>query len=463
MQAQLPVHIGQPQNPLPSRSTIDPSSSLTSYEVESMAAVRRPSLHEIDWTQHEVEPRWLEYETSDCVAALTPASSRGASERQRLVAGAAGRGETVLLVDVMGNVNEIRRNVFVNYDASIDLLDHETTIVGYRLPRGSRPVLADGLNAADRDLGLRLLNRPPDTWWRLESRGAGKYLSESGWQKTEPVGELCPILLDSLGAPVVAVWVSPDERQRWYIVPDGTDWDTVIDWLVHHAVPAYVPDAPQRHRLTSAVNPDLETPAENEARVALADLEVRYAQDKARLEQDLADAKAVADPVRNGLLFGTGQALVDAVTRALSAAGFAVDDVDARLGATKSADLLVAFGPHRRLVEVKSERGPAKEALVGDLRRHLDTWGELQPGSPADGGTLIVNHQHKLAPGQRPRQIYRRPEFVNTLTVPVVSTLDLFDWWRTKDWKAIRTAVLGTAPTADNQPSTGLAEEPRTT
>lgn len=64
-------------------------------------------------------------------------------------------------------------------------------------------------------------------------------------------GELCPILLDSLGAPVVAVWVSPDERQRWYIVPDGTDWDTVIDWLVLHAVPAHVPDASRRHRLTS--------------------------------------------------------------------------------------------------------------------------------------------------------------------------------------------------------------------
>lgn len=102
----------------------------------------------------------------------------------------------------------------------------------------------------------------------------------------------------------------------------------------------------------------------------------------------------------------------------------------------------MTFGPHRRLVEVKSERGNAKEPLVGDLRRHLDTWSELQPGIPVDGGTLIVNHQHKLPPGQRLRQIYRRPEFVNTLTVPVVGSLDLFDWWRTKNWEAIRTAVL---------------------
>jgi hypothetical protein len=444
MQAQLPVHIGKPRNPLPPRSTVDSSSSLASYVVESVEAVRRSSLHEIDWTRHEVEPRWLEYETSDCVAALRPHSSRGASELQRLVAGATGRGETVLLVDVMGDAGEIRRNVFVDYDASIELVDHETTIAGFRLPLGTRPVLADGLDAADWDLGLRLLNRPPDAqWWKLERRGTGKHLGGRGWHITEPVGELRPILIDSLGAPVAAVWVSPDERQRWYIVPDGTDWDTVIAWLMIHAVPAYVPEAPRRHRLASAVDPDLETPAESEARVALADLEIQYARDKARLEQNRADAKAVADPIRYGLLFGTGRVLVDAVAEALSAAGFAVDDVDAMLGATKSADLLVTFGPHRRLVEVKSAGDDAKEPLVGALLRHQDTWGELQPGTPPDGGTLIVNHQHKRPPGQRSRQIYRRSEFVNTLTVPVVGTLDLFDWWRMKDWGAIRTAVLG--------------------
>ncbi len=349
----------------------------------------------------------------------------------------------MLLVDVIGDVGEIRRNLFVDNDASIDLVDHETTIAGFRLPRGTRPVLADGLDAADRDLGLRLLSRPPDAqWWKLERRGAGKHLGGRGWHMTEPVGELRPILIDSLGAPVVAVWVSPDERQRWYIVPDGTDWDTVIAWLMIQAVPAYVPDAPRRHRLASAVDPDLETPAETEARVALADLESRYARDKARLEQNLADAKAVGDPIRYGLLFGTGQVLVEAVAQALSAAGLAVDDVDAMLGATKSADLLVTFGLHPRLVEVKSAGGDAKEPLVGDLLRHLDTWSELQPGIPLDGGTLIVNHQHKQPPGQRSRQIYRRPEFVNTLTVPVVGTLYLFNWWRTKDWEAIRTAVL---------------------
>ncbi|WP_433261568.1 hypothetical protein ACQPZF_27175 [Actinosynnema sp. CS-041913] len=421
--------------------------------------VRRPSLHEVDWARHEVEPRWLGYETAHCVAALEPNLYNGTNELRRFLAGAARRDETALIIAVMGTVKGRPSRPPGDYDDSIALLDHDTTIYGCLCPQGTRPVLADALDPADRDLGLRLLNRPPDaSWWEMQSDREGGDPAGAQWGTTRPAGQLRPILLDPLGTPVVAVWVSPDERERWYIVPDGVDWDTMIDWLVQRAVPAYAPDAPRRHRLTFAVDADLETPAETEARAALADLEVRYARDRARLQQDLADATAVADPIRNGLMFGTGSVLVDAVTQALSAAGFTVDDVDARLGATVSADLLVTFGPHHRLVEVKSEGGRAKEALVGDLLRHLSTWGGLQPDSPVDGGTLIVNHQRKQPPGERFRQIYGRPEFVKTLTVPVVGTLDLFDWWKTENWEAIRTAVLGTSPTADGQPSTGLVE-----
>lgn len=464
MQAQLPVHIGRPQNPLPSNSGPDRSSPPTGYEVEPVLTVRRPSLHEVDWARHEVEPRWLGHETAHCVAALEPDLYNGTNELRRFLSGTAGRGETALIVAVMSTSEGRPSWPPVDYDDSIELLDHDTTIYGCLCPQGTRPVLADTLDPADRDLGLRLLNRPPDaSWWEMQSDHEGGDPAGARSGTTRPAGQLRPILLDSLGTPVVAVWVSPDERERWYILPDDIDWDTVIDWLVQHAIPAYVADAPRRHRLASAVDPGLETRAETEARAGLADLETRYARDKARLEQDLADARAVADPIRNGLLFGTGQALVDAVAQTLSAAGFAVNDLDAELGATVSADLLVAIGPHRRLVEVKSERGNAKEALVGDLRRHLDTWSDLQPDSSVDGGTLIVNHQRKQPPGQRSRQIYGRPEFVRTLTVPVVSTLDLFDWWKIENWEAIRTAVLGTAPTADDQPSTRLVEGPAST
>jgi hypothetical protein len=80
---------------------------------------------------------------------------------------------------------------------------------------------------------------------------------------------------------------------------------------------------------------------------------------------------------------------------------------------------------------------------VGDLQRHLATWPELRPQEPVDGGVLIVNHQHKLEPYQRAPQVYSRREFVAALTVPVLSTRALFDWWRVSDWSAIRQGVLG--------------------
>jgi hypothetical protein len=65
---------------------------------------------------------------------------------------------------------------------------------------------------------------------------------------TGPDGNLAPLPVDGLGDPVVAVWTSPQLDLRWYIVPDQTDWPTVIDWLVQQALPAYVPGALHRSR-----------------------------------------------------------------------------------------------------------------------------------------------------------------------------------------------------------------------
>ena len=61
---------------------------------------------------------------------------------------------------------------------------------------------------------------------------------------------------------------------------------------------------------------------------------------------------------------------------------------------------------------------------------------------------LIVNHQHKLHPSEKSAQVYSRPEFVaslEALPVTVISSVELFNWWRTAGWAAIRTAVLGDA------------------
>jgi len=133
-------------------------------------------------------------------------------------------------------------------------------------------------------------------------------------------------------------------------------------------------------------------------------------------------------------------------------------NLDDLLGDTASADLLVTYAQKRWLVEIKSASGRASEALVGDLKRQLETWAQLRLGEPAGGGMLIVNHQHKRAPYELVRQVYSRPEFVSALTIPVLGTRELFDWWRTADWSSIREAVLGqtTNPTDEPSPLTAV-------
>lgn len=117
-------------------------------------------------------------------------------------------------------------------------------------------------------------------------------------------------------------------------------------------------------------------------------------------------------------------------------------------GHRHGTDLLVTLGAHRRLVEVKSEGRNASESLVKDLLKHLRTWPELRPELPVGGGALVINHQHRLPPNERTRALYSRPEFVATLTVPVIAVRDLYDWWRTSDWTAIQRAILGIEPPA---------------
>jgi hypothetical protein len=256
---------------------------------------------------------------------------------------------------------------------------------------------------------------------------------------------LHPILIDALGDPVVAAWTPPSGDQRWYVIPDGTDWDNVLGWLMHRALPEYVPTALRRARSPHFVDPDLQTADELAARQALTELESRYAQEKLRLEADLRLAVSSAEPVRTAC--STAPAPGGGRRRGgahLGRAGHGRPGPGARRH--QSADLLVSAGPQRRLVEVKAASGPAQESLVGHLQRHLDTWPQLRPDEPVSGGVLVVNHQHRLHLSERTARVYSRPEFIDALTVPVLSTVALFNWWRTSDWTAIRTAVLGAGP-----------------
>ncbi|MDT5024675.1 MAG: hypothetical protein QOE61_1101 [Micromonosporaceae bacterium] len=237
------------------------------------------------------------------------------------------------------------------------------------------------------------------------------------------------------------------------MLPDGLAWDNVLGWLMHSALPQYAPDVLRRARSPHFIDPELQTRDETAARTALTELEEGYALERGQLEQELQEAEAKAAPIRYGLLYGSGSELVEAVAAVFTAAGLAVVDLDADLGATQSADLLVsAPGADRFLVEIKGSGGPAREDLVSHLVRHLQTWPDL----PVAGGVLVVNHQHKLHPTERTEQVYARPEFVGTLPVLVVSSLQLFCWWRVRDWAAIRTAILG----ADPVPAGGIAASP---
>ncbi|MEE4544088.1 hypothetical protein V2S66_19180 [Streptomyces sp. V4-01] len=450
------VHIGV-QNPA---EFLEPHPDAHEHVRELWAAAHR--YDGIGWEKAGADPRWLRADTSTCAAAINPShfSGRGADEFTRFLDGAASRGEKALIIATMGDANsEPRNSIFGGDVASVYFRNFDGSIAGKRLGTSSEITLAPGLDPVDHDLALRIRNSSDDgPWWAMTPRPVTAE-GLSGTTVYQPEGELVPILVDTLGEPVVARWMPNDGKQIWYIVPDGINWNAVVGWLVQRALPAHVPEALRRVRSPHSINPDLETTAESSARLALEELESHYAAEKVRLEAEQKAAKDAAEPVRSGLLFGTGSTLVDAVAVVLRAAGFDITDLDEELG-TKSADLLAIWGGEARLVEVKSEGGQAKEALVADLERHLSTWPKLRPNQPVTRGTLVVNHQHKLDPAQRKQEVYERPEFVAALQHPVIPAMGLFEWWRTEDWAAVRTAVLGQHH--GTEPSRSAPTEPET-
>ncbi|MFI0813446.1 hypothetical protein [Streptomyces echinatus] len=314
------------------------------------------------------------------------------------------------------------------------------------------PALADGLDHAEHDLGTRLLNRPPDTWFGLT------YLMESsssrpGVARVWPPpgeGELRPILVDGLGDTVAGVWMPADGSARWFVVPHGTDQRLLVEWLVQHALPVYVPGALTRARSTLVRDPALATNAEARLVETIAEEQLAHERRQTELQQQLAALRAVADPLRDGLLFGTGRPLEDAVHDVLVAAGVTVTRLDDVYG-TKSADLLAEYGGRRVLVEVKSANNRPPQSLPDKLIKHLNTWPGLTGTDPVDSGVLVVNHQIKLPPAQRDAEVYTDRAFADALTVPVIGSARLFDWWRREDWNAVRHAVFG---------DTGVAQPP---
>jgi hypothetical protein len=408
----------------------------------------------VDWAALGVEPRWKDQETSDCAAVLSPilGPATGLEPYKRYAAGVRKRGETALVVACTG-AGRRSHNVFSGTVApGIHLPHYYGSISANPLPVGEFETHADGLDHAEHELGTRLLNRPPVTWFRLT------YLRDSGSSRPGAArmwpppgnGELRPILVDGLGHPVAGVWVPAGGSARWFVVPHGTDQRLLAEWLVQHALPAYVPGALTRARSTLVRDPALATDAEARLVETIAKEQSAHERRQTELQQQLTALRAVADPLRDGLLFGTGRSLEDAVHDVLVSAGATVTRLDDVYG-TKSADLLGEYDGRRVLVEVKSASNRPPHSLPDKLLKHLNTWPGLPGTEPVDGGVLVVNHQIKLQPAQRDAEVYTDRAFADRLPVPVIGSARLFEWWRREDWDAVRHAVFG---------DTGVAQPP---
>jgi hypothetical protein len=401
---------------------------------------KRPTpwaLDTLDWASEGFEPRWLGQESSDCAVSFDPSilSGHGADELQRFTEGLRTRSDLGIVIWTAGlndNPDPTSFNVFGGGDSVLTPL--EGSVSCQRLPLGVQPTVADNLVPADRDLALRLRNDPcVSRWWALDLQA----VNPGGATTANPApARLVPLLHDQTGA--ILAGVAEVDRQRWYFLPRGAEPVGVLRWLMHRALPLWTPDALRAARRSTAVDEQLQTPTERSLRAELTKLETTYARRREALDAELARATEEADVVRAGLLYGRGAELEDAVAQALRTAGLHVQSLDVLLGGTKSADLLVEHQGNRWLVEIKSANGAAKESLVGDLARHQETWPQLRPDLPVAGCVLIVSHHLAATPNERPEQIYNRPEFRGSLTVPVISARTIFNLWRDQDAAALR-------------------------
>lgn len=447
-QLPIPVHVGS--EPPASRDDIEARQKEFGGDASPwLLKQRRPALAgaALDWSVLGFEPRWLGFDTADCVAALQPSiySGHGADEFNRFRQAAESRGETALVISPIGQLDDGNARCVFGPSDSIYLGRVASRINGRPLGRGASVRPAGGLGGADGLLALRLLScDPAPSWWTLSLDGV-TMRAYNGTMHHPAQGSLEPIIETELGEPVVAAWVSPDGVERRYVVPFETPWPVLLKWLLEQGLPEFLPGAMRRARRHLTSDTTTMTRRERDARSALVELETDYATRRANLEHDLEGSQAAASAVREGLLYGTGGALVDAVRAVLESADVKVVDLDEELGGTKNADLLCSFGGRARLVEVKSASGPAPERAYQDLVRHLREWEQIQASTPIGGGALVINHQHRLVPDERRKRPYDRPEFLAAQTEPVVTTLALFEAWREDDVTAVRRLIFGDA------------------
>jgi hypothetical protein len=371
---------------------------------------------------------------------------RGAAEWQRFLAGTQVRGDVALAISMIGSPAPPQTRGLLGAGAGVSLpgAGGFNSVAGPRIMLATAPTPADDLGRADRDLALRLVNARDSTlrWWSLHLDGAEIHRGGSSSQVINPTGSLTPLLFSAAGEVVAAVWISPDDAIHHYIIPWLPVWRPVLDWVGQQAIPEFVPAAWRRIHTGIGDDPDLQTTDESSALAALARVDDEHRVRREALVQRLDDARAAADQVRIDLLFGSGTNLEKAVARVLSDAGITVTFLDHLFERSASADLLVTNLGRRRLIEVKSASGNASERLVDSARKHLETWPALRPDLAVEAVVLIVNHQTSSHPHDRSADVYSRPEFVASLTIPVITTLQLYHAWRRGDYAAIQQALF---------------------
>lgn len=413
---------------------------------------RRPAIAkaDLDWSVLGFEPRWVGFDTADCAAALQPSSfaGQGADEFARFRQGAEKRGETALVISPIGKTEDQPQNVHNIFGPPVDSVSigqSYTRIDGQRIGKGARVRAADNLGDADGQLALRLLGCNTELTWRRLSLSGAELHSVYGIEQHAAEGTMLPIVETELGEPVVAAWLSTDGVERRYVVPVETPWRLLLAWMREQAMPEFVPGALRRARRPMASDEDLMTRRERNAHVALAALKADYAARRGDLERQLEEAHGAAVATREGLLYGTGQQLVDAVRSIFQFARIEVVDLDQKLGGTRNADLLCSYDGRFRLVEVKSASGSAPERAYQDLLRHMREWPSLAGSTPIEGGALVISHEVRTVPLERSPRPYTRREFLAAQTEPVISALEIFAAWRDEDAAAIRELLFGSA------------------
>jgi hypothetical protein len=287
------------------------------------------------------------------VIAIEPSRyhGQGADEWGRFILGTKSRGELALAVTLVGDLKPPVYRAAGSPGAGVILpigSGHIVTSVGGdRLMLSSPPQLARDLHGADRDLALRLSQRSLELpWWNL--RLTAQLLDrQSSGVAAKPSGVLSPLLVSRAGEVVAAVWTAPDNSLRYYVLPFLPSYKLVLQWSSERAIPEFVPSAERRRRSSLSGEPALQTPEEASVRTALDQLEANFERRRSELQAKLAGATTEADAVRDPILYGSGEVLVDAVERVLRSAGLDVVNLDELFNDTISADLLASAGQRR--------------------------------------------------------------------------------------------------------------------